>query len=200
MSAPELPAGTGPRRRLRLLAFLPLALFLGLAAVFVVRLFTGDPTKLPSALIGRPAPTFTLPPVEGLVRDGRPVPGFGQADLATGRPVLVNVFASWCAPCHQEHPLLMDLARDGRFTILGINQKDRPENARRFLGRLGNPYSAVGADGEGRVSIEWGVYGVPETFLVSGDGRILYKHVGPLTPDSIRNGLLPEITRALATR
>jgi cytochrome c biogenesis protein CcmG/thiol:disulfide interchange protein DsbE len=192
-------AANGSRAsRRRLVAFLPLILFLALSGVFLVRLFAGDPTKLPSVLIGRPVPAFALPAVEGLAAKGNPVPGFAAADLSKGRPTLVNVFASWCAPCHQEHPFLMELAKDGRFGIVGINQKDKPENARRFLGRLGNPYSAVGADADGRISVEWGVYGVPETFLVSGDGRILFKHVGPLTPDSIREKLMPEITKALA--
>lgn len=198
MSASEQAAA--PRRRRTLLAFLPLILFVALAAVFLVRLFAGDPSKLPSALIGKPVPAFTLPPVEGLSQAGVPVPGFSQADLARGKPALVNVFASWCAPCHQEHPLLMELAKDGRFAIFGINQKDKAENARRFLGKLGNPYAAVGADADGRASIEWGVYGVPETFLVSGDGRILYKHVGPLTEAAIRDTLLPEIAKAMAQR
>jgi cytochrome c biogenesis protein CcmG/thiol:disulfide interchange protein DsbE len=186
--------------RWRIAAFLPLILFLLLAAIFLFRLFAGDPSRLPSALIGKPVPVFALPPVEGLLEHGKPVPGFGNPDLARGRLTLVNVFASWCAPCHQEHPFLMELARDGRFDLVGINQKDKAENARRFLGRLGNPYTAVGVDANGRISVEWGVYGVPETFLVSGDGRILFKHVGPLTPDSIRRTLMPEITKALAGR
>lgn len=195
MSASE-PVTPAPRRKLA--AFLPLILFLGLATIFLFRLFAGDPTKLPSALIGKPVPAFTLPPVEGLTSDGKPVPGFSNPDLARGRVTLVNVFASWCVPCHQEHPFLMDLATDGRFDLVGINQKDKAENARRFLGRLGNPYSAVGVDGDGRISVEWGVYGVPETFLVSAQGRILFKHVGPLTPDLIRDRLMPEIVKALA--
>lgn len=179
----------------RLIVFLPLALFLGLALIFLVRLFAGDPSRLPSALIGKPVPAFSLPAIEG-----HDQPGFAQVDLARGRPALVNVFASWCAPCRNEHPLLMELARDERFTLYGINQKDNPENARRFLGRLGNPYSAIGADTNGRVSIEWGVYGVPETFLVSGDGRILFKHVGALTAEVIRDKLMPEIAKAIAAR
>lgn len=183
-----------PKRR-PLVAYLPLLLFAGLVAVFLVRLFSGDPSKLPSALLGKPVPVFTLPAIEG---SGQP--GFSNADLGQGQVSVVNVFASWCAPCHQEHPLLMALAKDGRFRMLGINQKDKAENARRFLGRLGNPYSKVGADNDGRVSVEWGVYGVPETFVVSRDGRIAYKHVGPLTEESIRDKLMPEIARALAAK
>lgn len=178
------------------LLYLPLAIFLGLALLFLARLFAGDPSKLPSALIGKPAPALTMPAVDGLMQDGRAIPGLSPADLRGPRLALVNVFASWCAPCHQEHPFLMELAKDPRLTILGINYKDKPENARRFLGRLGNPYRAVGADADGRFSIEWGVYGVPETFLVDREGRIAFKHVGPLTPDIIREKLEPAIRAA----
>lgn len=173
------------------IAYLPLIIFGALAAVFTVQLFVGEPSKLPSALIGRPVPVFALPAVEGSAQ-----PGFTNADLAKGKLSLVNVFASWCAPCREEHPLLMVLARDPRLVLYGINQKDKPENARRFLAQLGNPYAAVGTDTDGRASIEWGVYGVPETFLVSGDGRILFKHVGPLSEASIRDRLMPEIVKA----
>ncbi|OYU48114.1 MAG: DsbE family thiol:disulfide interchange protein [Rhizobiales bacterium PAR1] len=183
-----------PKRR-ALIAYLPLILFAALAAVFLVRLFAGDPTKLPSALIGKPVPVFSLPAV-----DGHNQPGFTQVDLAKGRVTLVNVFASWCAPCQQEHPLLMELAKDTRFQIAGINQKDKAENARRFLGKLGNPYAFIGADTDGRASIEWGVYGVPETFVVTGDGKIAFKHVGPLTEESLQGKLLPAIEKALAGR
>lgn len=180
----------------RWLMFAPLAVFAALVLLFLFRLFAGDPSKLPSALIGKPAPLLTLAAVEGLTLDGRAVPGFGPAELQAGKPVLVNVFASWCAPCHQEHPFLMELAKDGRLRILGLNYKDKPENARRFLGRLGNPYVAVGVDPDGRNAIEWGVYGVPETFLVDGKGTIVFKHVGPLTPEIIRDRLEPAIRAA----
>jgi cytochrome c biogenesis protein CcmG/thiol:disulfide interchange protein DsbE len=188
MSAP-----TSPRRWLM---FAPLAIFAALVLLFLFRLFAGDPSKLPSALIGKPAPLLTLAAVEGLAQDGRAIPGFGPAELQSGRPVLVNVFASWCAPCHQEHPFLMELAKNDRLKILGLNYKDKPENARRFLGRLGNPYVAVGVDPDGRNAIEWGVYGVPETFLVDGKGIIVFKHVGPLTPEIIRERLEPAIRAA----
>lgn len=183
---------TVPARR-KLAFYLPLLLFTALAGIFLVRLFSGDPARLPSALIGKPVPAFALPAIEGTS-----IPGLASADLAQERVSLVNVFASWCAPCHQEHPFLMQLAKDGRFDIHGINQKDKPENARRFLGQLGNPYKRVGVDTDGRASIEWGVYGVPETFLVSRDGRILHKHVGPLNEEIIRLKLMPEIEKALA--
>ena len=123
--------------------------------------------------------------MEGLQRDGQPVPAFGNADLAKGRATLVNVFASWCAPCRVEHPVLVGLAetdavKQGKVALVGMNYKDEAENARRFLGALGNPFSAVGVDRSGRSAIEWGVYGVPETFVIGPDGRILDKHVGPL--------------------
>ena len=191
-----------PRPARTWLAFLPLALFALLAGIFLIRLYAGDPTKLPSTLIGKPVPSFTLPPVAGLMRDGAAIPGFSNADLAPGalpqgKLALVNVFASWCAPCREEHPLLMELAKDPRLVIYGLNQKDRAENATRFLNALGNPYRAVGADAEGRASIEWGVYGVPETFLVGRDGRVLFKHVGPLTPRAIREALEPAIEAGL---
>ena len=194
-----------PISRRRWVTLLPLALFSALALVFLIRLFAGDPSKLPSALLGKPVPIFSLPALEGLVRDGQPVPGFSTATLArenlwNGKLALVNVFASWCAPCQQEHPLLMDLARDTRLVMFGINQKDNPENARRFLGRLGNPYAAVGTDANGRVSIDWGVYGVPETFLVKADGTIAYKHVGPLSAENIAAKLMPEIAKALGAQ
>lgn len=180
-----------PRRRW--LALLPLALFLALAGVFLMQLLSGrDVSVVPSALIGQPAPETNLPPLEGV-----DLPGIAPG-MFDGKVTLVNVWASWCAPCRQEHPLLMALARDGRVDIAGINYKDRPENARRFLGELGNPYSAIGVDDAGRDTINWGVYGVPESFLVGRDGTILYKHVGPFSPQSYERDLLPAIEKALA--
>lgn len=178
------------------LVLLPVVIFAALALLFLDRLFSGDPQKLPSALIGRPAPAFSLPALSGLTRDGAPVPGFDDRALRQGRVTLVNVFASWCAPCHAEHPLLMELARDSRFGIVGINQKDQPSNALAFLDGKGNPYTAVGVDPSGRASIEWGVYGVPETFVVRGDGSIAAKLVGPITPQNIA-GLRADIEKAL---
>lgn len=173
------------RRRMRLILAAPVAIFLGLAALFLFRLNVGgDPSAIPSVLVGRPVPETALPPLEGLLRNGAPVPGLTPADLR-GRPLLVNVFASWCGPCRIEHPLLMRLAEDPDLAIVGINNKDQPENARRFLGALGNPYEAVGVDANGRASIEWGVYGVPETFVVGPDGTILYKHIGPIGEASL---------------
>ncbi|KPH75032.1 DsbE family thiol:disulfide interchange protein [Bosea vaviloviae] len=188
-----------PRRRSALVFLIPLLVFAALAGIFLVGLSSGDASKVPSALIGKPAPVITLSALEGLQRDGRPVPAFGMADLATGRATIVNVFASWCAPCRVEHPFLVALAdapavKAGKVAVVGLNYKDEAENARRFLDALGNPYSAVGVDRPGRAAIEWGVYGVPETFVIGPDGRILEKHVGPL--DATSAGRL--LARAMA--
>ena len=183
------------RRRVIVLA--PLVVFLALVALFLIRLYSGDPSRIPSALIGHPAPQTNLPPVAGLERSGAPVPGIDSASFK-GAVTVVNVWASWCVPCHDEAPLLMRLAQDSRFRLIGINYKDEPDNARRFLGRYGNPFAAAGADLNGRAGIEWGVYGVPETFVVGRDARIAYKLVGPITADNINTVLKPEIEKALA--
>ena len=187
------------RRRPGLLVLLPLIVFAGLAVIFAIGLVSGDASKVPSALIGKPAPAVTLPALSGLHQDGVPVPSFSKAELASGKASIVNVFASWCAPCRVEHPMLMGIAQSdavaqGKVQVFGINYKDEAENARRFLGALGNPYSAVGVDANGRAAIEWGVYGVPETFVIAPDGRILDKHVGPL--DQASAGRL--LARAIA--
>ena len=187
---------TKPKRRLFVL--LPLAIFLALAALFFFRLGSGDPSRIPSALIGRPAPDTNLAAVPGLnTRDGTPMPGIRAADFK-GAVTLVNVWASWCVPCHDEAPLLEALSADKRIRIVGINYKDQPDNARRFLGRYGNPFVAAGADGNGRASMEWGVYGVPETFIVGRDGTIAYKLVGPITEGNLARVIRPEIEKALA--
>ena len=192
-STPNERAGVG-RRRLIVLA--PLVLFVTLVLLFLIRLFAGDPSRIPSALIGHPAPQTTLPPVAGLERDGKPIPGIDPESFK-GAVTLVNVWASWCVPCHDEAPLLVQLAQNPRLRIVGINYKDEPENARRFLGRYGNPFSAAGGDPNGRAAIEWGVYGVPETFVVGRDGRIAYKLVGPITPENLEATIKPEIEKAL---
>jgi cytochrome c biogenesis protein CcmG/thiol:disulfide interchange protein DsbE len=193
-----VPQDTSVRRR-RLLVLLPLAVFLALAGLFLYRLGSGDPSLVPSALIGRPVPQTTLPPLEGLVRDGAPVPGIAAEDFKDSVTV-VNVWASWCVPCHDEAPLLMKMAEDKRFRIVGINYKDQPDNARRFIGRHGNPFGAVGADANGRASIDWGVYGVPETFVVGRDGHIALKLVGPITAANLETTLKPAIEKALTAR
>jgi len=192
MTATEQAA---PSRR-RWLILLPLMVFLALAALFFFRLGAGDPSRIPSALIGRPVPTTSLPALPGLERDGAAVPGISTADF-TGAVTLVNVWASWCVPCHDEAPLLMKLAQDNRIRMVGLNYKDAPDNARRFLGRYGNPFQAVGVDEAGRASIDWGVYGVPETFVVGRDGRIAFKLVGPITDQNLDTVLRPAIEKAL---
>jgi len=197
MSADTGNANAAAPARRRLVVLIPLVVFLALAALFFFRLGAGDPSRIPSALIGRPAPPTDLPPVAGLERDGRPVPGLKSADFA-GAVTVLNVWASWCVPCHDEAPLLMRLAADDRIRVVGINYKDQPDNARRFLGRYGNPFAAAGADQNGRASIEWGVYGVPETFLVGRDGRIAFKLVGPITPENFDDVLKREIAKALS--
>jgi cytochrome c biogenesis protein CcmG/thiol:disulfide interchange protein DsbE len=188
--------GTWPRR---LIVLSPLVAFLALATLFMLRLGSGDPSRIPSALIGRPAPPTNLPPLAGLARDGKPVPGI-EAAVFDGEVTLVNVWASWCVPCRDEAPLLMELAADPRIRVIGINYKDQADNARRFLGRYGNPFAANGVDGNGRAAIDWGVYGVPESFLVGRDARIAFKLIGPITPDNLLKVLKPEIERALAAK
>jgi cytochrome c biogenesis protein CcmG/thiol:disulfide interchange protein DsbE len=181
-----------------LLIFLPLVLFAALMALFLVRLYSGDAALLPSALIGRQVPAFVLPPVEGL--PGKQ--GFSDADLRQGKVTLVNVFASWCVPCHQEHELIMRLSADpilirAGVRLFGLAYKDDSANIRRFLAEAGDPFARIGADRKGRTAIDWGVYGVPETFIVKGDGTIAYRYVGPVTEDSYRESVLPEIEKAL---
>jgi cytochrome c biogenesis protein CcmG/thiol:disulfide interchange protein DsbE len=176
--------------------FVPLVAFAGLAALFFYRLGAGDPSRLPSALIGHPIPATDLPPLPGLERDGKPVPGLNNATFE-GAVTVVNVWASWCVPCHDEVPLLEQISKDRRIQLVGINYKDAPDNARRFLNRYGNPFAAAGRDEAGRASIDWGVYGVPETFLVGRDSRIAYKLVGPITADNLARTLKPEIEKAL---
>ena len=196
MSKPSTPTAPAPRRSF--LMALPLIAFAGLAALFWLRLGSGDPSRIPSALIGHPAPQTSLPPLTGLLSDGTQVPGLDPA-IFKGKVSVVNVWASWCVPCHDEAPLLTGLAKDQRLQLVGINYKDAPDNARRFLGRYGNPFGVVGVDANGRAAIEWGVYGVPETFVVGREGTIVYKLVGPITPDNIDSVLKVEIDKALKT-
>ncbi|MBX6328027.1 MAG: DsbE family thiol:disulfide interchange protein [Pseudolabrys sp.] len=190
-----LRGGANPRRR-NIVVALPLLVFVVLAAVLYAGLRDGNPSRLPSALIGKPVPPTDLPPIPGLAVDGRPVPGVTNATLA-GAVSLVNVWASWCVPCHAEIPFLNALAKDGHVRLVGINYKDAPDDARRFLHRYGNPFVAAGRDESGRTSIDWGVYGVPETFLIGRDGRIVYKLVGPITAQNLQSELLPRIEKAL---
>lgn len=181
----------------RIAVVLPLIGLVLLAALFWFKLGAGDPSQLPSALIGKPVPQTDLPAIAGLTRDGQPVPGLATADFV-GKVTLVNVWASWCVPCHDEAPLLTKLAEDKRIRVAGINYKDQPDNARRFLGRYGNPFAVSGADPNGRAAIEWGVYGVPETFVVGRDAKIAFKLVGPITPENLDSVLKPALEKALA--
>jgi cytochrome c biogenesis protein CcmG, thiol:disulfide interchange protein DsbE len=184
-------------KRRNTLMLLPLLVFLALALLFLYRLGSGDPSHLPSALIGHPAPKTDLPPLASLTRDGKPVPGFGNAAFK-GAVTLVNVWASWCIPCADEVPFLEKLSKDKRIQLVGINYKDPTDNARRFLNRYGNPFVAVGVDASGREAIDWGVYGVPETFLVGRDGNIAYKLIGPVTAANLAGVLEQEIAKAAA--
>lgn len=175
---------------------LPLVVFLGLALLFFVSLSNEDPSKLPSQLIGRPAPETAFEPLDGLVSGGTKVAGFSADDLKKGEVSVVNFWASWCAPCIQEHPLLMALKTRGDVAIYGVNYKDEAVNARRFIGRFGNPFKAVGVDETGRKAIEWGVGAMPETFIVNGNGEIIYKHTGPIDGEALEKKLLPLIRQA----
>ncbi|HEV2516294.1 MAG TPA: DsbE family thiol:disulfide interchange protein [Devosia sp.] len=172
-----------------LLAVLPLLLLVGLVAVFALNM-DRDPSLVRSVLINKPAPSFALPAVAGTG-----VEGFDTASLQ-GEVTVVNVFASWCIPCREEHPLLERLKAETGVRIFGINQKDAPENAAAFLAELGNPYQRIGGDADNRVSIDWGVYGVPETFVVNAAGIITFKHVGPISPESLEKEVIPAIKKA----
>jgi cytochrome c biogenesis protein CcmG/thiol:disulfide interchange protein DsbE len=196
MSEPSTTGSPPQPRSSSWLMALPLVAFVALAAIFWFRLGSGDPSRIPSALIGHKAPQTALPPLAGLAIDGAAVPGLDPA-VFKGKVSVVNVWASWCVPCHDEAPLFTELGRDKRLQLIGINYKDAPDNARRFLGRYGNPFGIVGVDGNGRAAIEWGVYGVPETFIVGREGTIVYKMVGPVTPENIDSVLKVEIDKAL---
>ena len=179
-----------PQRGRLWLAILPVIAFAALALLFW-RGLSGDPSAIPSALIGKPVPEFSLPAIAGMG-----VPGFDSASLKKGQVTVINVWASWCVPCRLEHPLLMQLARRSDIRLVGLNYKDEPENARRFIGTLGQPFAAIGADEAGRAAVDWGVYGVPETFIIDGSGIIRYKWIGPLTEDGLNGTLAAEIKKA----
>jgi cytochrome c biogenesis protein CcmG/thiol:disulfide interchange protein DsbE len=184
-----------PARRRGALAALPLVAFAALAALLFARLYAGDASRIPSALIGQSAPALDLPGLDGAL-------GLADADLRQGHVTLVNVFASWCAPCHAEHEFLIALAADPVLKakgveIVGVAQKDAPENVKRFLGFKGDPYAKIGLDRDGRAGIDWGVYGVPETFIVKGDGAIAFKLVGPIGAEALERVVKPEILKAM---
>ena len=176
--------------RTRIMTLLPVLIFMGLA-VLLFKGLSGDPSTLPSTLINRPVPEFKLEAVAGLDR-----PGLSAEDLHKGKVTVVNIWASWCGPCRAEHPILMELAKREDISLVGINNKDDAANAARFLGALGQPFSAIGADTTGRTTIDWGGYGVPESFIVDGKGIIRYKHVGPLGADALTGRFDAEIKKA----
>ena len=201
MAVPDMPAAAGaePAARSldrtrrgwsRLFLFGPAALFLGVTLAFVIGL-ERDPNVLPSPLIGKPVPAFALPPVKGRSL------GLATGDL-NGEVSLVNVFASWCVACRDEHPVLMRLKAQGTVLIHGLDYKDKPDDAERWLNEMGDPYTRIGADIDGRVAIDWGVYGVPETFVVDPRGRIVFKQVGPITPEILDRAILPLVARLRA--
>lgn len=183
LAADLRPAGAGVRlaRYLPLLVFFVIAVFLGIG-------LTMNPRDIPSPLIGKPVPQFSLPPVKGRTA------GLATEDLR-GQVSIVNVFASWCVACRQEHPILMQLSQQSVLPIHGLNYKDKPGDAQAWLDELGDPYTRTGADIDGRVAIDWGVYGVPETFIVDREGHIAYKHIGPITPEVLRDKIMPLVTK-----
>ena len=168
----------------------PLLAFLALAALFLIRLGSGDPGRIPSALIGKPAPMTNLPAVPGLERDGKALPGLDPAEFQ-GRVSLVNVWASWCVTCREEHPVLLDLAKSGAVPLYGLNYRDKREDGLAWLKTMGDPYQLSIFDVEGRVGIDYGVYGVPETYVIDKRGVIRYKHIGALTPEIVKDKVLP---------
>ncbi|EJL53880.1 periplasmic protein thiol:disulfide oxidoreductase, DsbE subfamily [Rhizobium sp. CF122] len=178
-------------------ALIPLIVFAGIAATAAKMLYDQDVhgkdiSEIPSALIGTKAPVLNLAPLEGAN-----LPPLTDSAIK-GKLTLVNVFASWCIPCREEHPILKELAKDGRLNVVAINYKDKNDNALRFLGELGNPFAAIGVDPKGQAAIDWGVYGIPESYLVAPDGTILYKRVGPFDEVSLKEVLFPAMEKALA--
>ncbi|MEQ9190965.1 MAG: DsbE family thiol:disulfide interchange protein [Alphaproteobacteria bacterium] len=192
--AEPTPARSAPEGRFtvpRRVFLIPIALFMGLAVVLGWGLMWGDPSVIPSALIDKPVPDFTLPPVQGRTL------GLSGTDLR-GEVSLVNVFASWCTACRAEHPVFMKVREEGAVPIHGLNYKDQPADAAAWLDTLGDPYTRTGADLDGRVAIDWGVYGVPETFVIGADGLIAYKHIGAVTPEVLKETIMPLVERLRA--
>jgi cytochrome c biogenesis protein CcmG, thiol:disulfide interchange protein DsbE len=188
MTEDTITAGArAPANRVRLAGYIPLLVFIVIAVFFAIGL-TMNPRDIPSPLIGKPVPDFSLPPVKGGTL------GLSSADLR-GQVSLVNVFASWCVACREEHPVLLGLKAKGIVPIHGLNYKDKPDDARAWLDQLGDPYTRIGADISGRVGIDWGVYGVPETFIVDRNGMIVHKHIGPITPEALRDTIMPIVSR-----
>jgi cytochrome c biogenesis protein CcmG/thiol:disulfide interchange protein DsbE len=171
----------------RLFFIIPVAVFAALAVLFYTGLFLGPPNVLPSPLVGQVAPPIALPPLDEGAQ------GFDRSELGNGKPVIVNYWASWCAPCRIEHPTLEALAAKGGITLYGVDYKDKPADARRFLDELGNPFSKINKDQDGRVAIDWGVTGVPETFVVDSKGVIRVHYAGPITDEVMNEMILPAL-------
>ncbi len=190
-SPEETPGTAKPKATL----LLPLVLVVVMMVLLGVVLRMGDHEALPSALIGKPVPEFALPPIANVLGDNGPTPGLSSAAFKTGKVSVLNVWATWCAPCQAEHPLLIELSRQG-IPIFSINYKDKPEAARRFLAAHGNPFRAIGSDDSGLTAIDFGVYGVPETFVIDGDGKIAYRFPGPLSPEILAEKIMPAIEKA----
>ena len=180
-------AARTPGNRSRLAGYIPLLVF-SVMAVFLALGLTMNPRDIPSPLIGKAVPEFSLPPVRGREL------GLASADLRS-QVSLVNVFASSCVACRKEHPVLMGLREKGLVPIHGVNYKDKPDDAQAWLNELGDPYTRTGADISGRVAIDWGVYGVPETYVIDRDGRIAHKHIGAITPEALRDTIMPIISK-----
>ncbi|MGA2493838.1 MAG: DsbE family thiol:disulfide interchange protein [Roseiarcus sp.] len=185
MSEPTNRAEAQRRRPWRPIYYAPIVAFAALSVVLAWGL-TRDPSAIPTPLIGKPVPQFALSPVKGRLL------GLSSADLV-GEPSIVNVFASWCVECRIEHPLIMQMKARAVAPIHGLNYKDHPDDAARWLNTFGDPYTRTGADLDGRVAIDWGVYGVPETFVIGADGRIAFKHIGPLTAEVVERTIIPLI-------
>jgi cytochrome c biogenesis protein CcmG/thiol:disulfide interchange protein DsbE len=192
----ESASTTPPSRKAYGILGVPLGIFAALALMFALALDGGDPAKLPSTLIGKKAPEINLPALEGLTDGQQPINAFTSADLANGKVSVVNFWASWCIPCVEEHRMLVALKETADVKLFGVNYKDQTSAARRFLGRYSNPFAAVGVDATGRAAIEWGVYGMPESFVINGHGEIIYKHVGALTAEALERVIIPVIRAA----
>jgi len=193
MTEEQTEAEEEPRRSIWF-ALLPVMLFGALVLVFFIGLTQGDTfRKLPSVLIGKPAPTLDMEPVENLVINGKQVPSFKGADLRDGKVTVVNFWASWCVPCRQEHPQMIALGKMPEIKLYGINYKNDPSDAAQFLRQLGSPYAAIGSDFRGRAGIEWGVVGLPETYIVDGKGVIRYKFIGPISKRALEEGFMPKL-------
>ena len=176
---------TGAKRRGW--AFAPLIIFGIMAALFGFALTAGDPSKLPSALLGKPVPSTEFPALEGLLDNGKPVPGFRSTDLAKGKVTIVNFWASWCGACRTEHEVLVELGREAAedgVRLVGVNYRDTVANAEKFLADRGRFPFPSAVDPNGRTGVDFGVYGLPETFFIGADGKVVARHVGPLTREA----------------